>query len=77
MKVLLSWLREFAPIEGDPADLGEQLSGLGLAVESIKPIGEGLGGIVVARVLGKKSSADPIRTGATAFVRNIIGGLMR
>jgi DNA helicase HerA-like ATPase len=36
-----------------------------------------LSSVVVARVLGKKSSADPIRTGATAFVRNIIGGLMR
>ncbi|WFL78453.1 DUF853 family protein [Altererythrobacter arenosus] len=33
--------------------------------------------IAVATVLGKKSRADPLRTGATAFVRNIIGGLMR
>ncbi|UVI39776.1 helicase HerA-like domain-containing protein [Qipengyuania spongiae] len=33
--------------------------------------------VAVAAVLGKKSSADPLRTGATAFVRNIIGGLMR
>ena len=61
MKVLLSWLREFAPIEGDPADLGEQLSGLGLAVESIKPIGQGLGGIVVARVLGLRPHPDADR----------------
>ena len=33
--------------------------------------------IAVAAVLGKKSRANPLRTGATAFVRNIIGGLMR
>ncbi len=33
--------------------------------------------IAVAAVLGKKSSADPLRTGATAFVRNILGSLMR
>ena len=33
--------------------------------------------IAVATVLGKKSSANPLRTGATAFMRNIIGGLMR
>ena len=33
--------------------------------------------IAVAAVLGRKSSADPLRTGATAFVRNILGGLMR
>ena len=34
MKVLLSWLREFAPdIDGDPAELGNTLSALGLAVD--------------------------------------------
>ncbi|MGB3166341.1 MAG: helicase HerA-like domain-containing protein [Alteraurantiacibacter sp.] len=33
--------------------------------------------IAVAAAMGKKSSANPMRTGATAFVRNIIGGLMR
>ncbi len=36
-----------------------------------------LASIAVATVLGKKSSADPLRTGMTAFVRNIMGGLMR
>ena len=36
-----------------------------------------LAAVAVAKVLGKKSSADPVRTGANAFVRNIIGGLMR
>jgi DNA helicase HerA-like ATPase len=33
--------------------------------------------VAVATVLGKKSSADPVRTGLNAFVRNIVGGLMR
>ncbi|VVT01911.1 helicase HerA-like domain-containing protein [Erythrobacter sp. EC-HK427] len=33
--------------------------------------------IAVASVTGRRSSANPLRTGATAFVRNIIGGLMR
>ncbi|WP_425429622.1 helicase HerA-like domain-containing protein [Erythrobacter tepidarius] len=36
-----------------------------------------LASMAVAMVLGKKSSADPLKTGATAFVRNILGGLMR
>ncbi len=36
-----------------------------------------LASMAVAMVLGKKSGADPIKTGATAFVRNLIGGLMR
>jgi phenylalanyl-tRNA synthetase beta chain len=51
MRVLLSWLQEFAPIEGDPVALGEQMSDLGMAVESIDELGRGLDGIVVARVL--------------------------
>ena len=33
--------------------------------------------IGVAKALGKKSSADPLRTGLNAFVRNLVGGLMR
>ena len=33
--------------------------------------------IAVASVLGKKSSANPLQTGVSAFVRNNIGGLMR
>ncbi len=51
MKVLLSWLRDFAPFEGDPVALGEELSDLGMAVEDLVRVGEGLDGIVVARVL--------------------------
>ncbi len=52
MKVLLSWLREFAPgIEGDPEVLSRRLSMLGMAVEGLDVLGEGLDGIVVARVL--------------------------
>ncbi len=36
-----------------------------------------LASVAVAAAMGRKSRADPLRTGATAFVRNIIGGLMR
>ncbi len=51
MKVLLSWMRDFAPFEGDPVALGEEMSDLGMAVEELDIIGEGLDGVVVARVL--------------------------
>jgi phenylalanyl-tRNA synthetase beta chain len=51
MKVLLSWLREFAPIEGDPVALADELSALGMAVEAVDVLGAGLAGVVVARVL--------------------------
>ena len=59
MKVLLSWLREFAPdIAGDPLDLGEKLSALGLAVEEMSITGEGLDGIVLAEVLDLRPHPD-------------------
>jgi phenylalanyl-tRNA synthetase beta chain len=51
VKVTLSWLRDFAPFEGDPVALGEVMSDLGMAVEDLVRVGEGLDGIVVARVL--------------------------
>ena len=58
MKVLLSWLRDFAPIEGDPAALAEHLSDLGTAVERLDVLGRNLDGVVVARVL---ATAPPER----------------
>jgi phenylalanyl-tRNA synthetase beta chain len=51
MKVLLSWLREFAPFEADPPHLAETMSDLGMAVEDMQFLGAGLDGIVVAEVL--------------------------
>lgn len=33
--------------------------------------------MLARKALGKKSSADPIATGLSAFARNIFGGLMR
>ncbi|MDQ4089772.1 MAG: phenylalanine--tRNA ligase subunit beta, partial [Actinomycetota bacterium] len=51
MRVLLSWLRDFAPISAPPADLAVALSGLGLVVEGMEAFGEGLGDVIVARVL--------------------------
>lgn len=61
MKVLLSWLRDFAPIEGDPVELGNTLSDLGMAVESLDVLGEGLDGVVVARVLDLRPHPDADR----------------
>jgi phenylalanyl-tRNA synthetase beta chain len=63
MKVLLSWLREFAPIEGDPLALAEELSHLGMAVESLHRFGEIDHGVVVARVLATRRhpNADNIQ----------------
>ncbi|MEZ5342242.1 MAG: hypothetical protein R2706_12565 [Acidimicrobiales bacterium] len=51
MLVPLSWLQEFAPIEGDPAHLGEVLTDLGMVVEDITTSGANWDGIIVAKVL--------------------------
>lgn len=52
MKVLLSWLREFAPdLPDEPSVIGNALGALGTPVEEMQVIGQGLDGIVVARVL--------------------------
>ena len=61
MKVLLSWLQEFAPVSGDPGEIGDQLSELGLAVEGITTVGAGLDGVVVARVLDLRPHPDADR----------------
>lgn len=59
MKVLLSWLQEFAPFPSDdPAALGDVMSDLGMAVESIERIGEGLDGIITAKVLELRKHPD-------------------
>ncbi|HEX2064732.1 MAG TPA: hypothetical protein VHE80_09970, partial [Acidimicrobiales bacterium] len=51
MLVPLSWLRDFAPFGTDAAALAETLDDLGMVVESLHTVGEGLDGVVVARVL--------------------------
>jgi phenylalanyl-tRNA synthetase beta chain len=63
VRVPLSWLRDFAPFEGEPAELAASLDDLGLVVEAIEPIGEGLDDIVVARVeeISAIEGADRIR----------------
>ena len=63
MLVPLSWLRDFAPFDLDPVALGEVFDDLGMVVEAITRVGEGLDGVVVARVLAVEgiAGADKIR----------------
>ncbi len=56
MRVPFSWLRDFAPFDGKPAEIAGVLDNLGLVVESIELVGEGLSDVVVGEVLG----IDPI-----------------
>ena len=55
MRAPLSWLRDFAPFPDDIEELRAALDDLGLVVEAIEHVGEGLGDVVVARVLERES----------------------
>ncbi len=63
MRAPLSWLRDFAPFPEDVGVLRDALDDLGLVVESIEHVGEGLGEVVVGRVLEIRpiKGADKIR----------------
>ncbi|HKY16442.1 MAG TPA: hypothetical protein VJM33_16060, partial [Microthrixaceae bacterium] len=62
MKILLSWLREYAPeVDLDPFALGDLLSAIGLETEDVRLLGGSLDGIVVARVLGLRPHPDADR----------------
>ncbi|MGQ0520006.1 MAG: phenylalanine--tRNA ligase subunit beta [Actinomycetota bacterium] len=63
MLVPLSWLRDFAPFHLDPVALGDTFDDLGMVVEGIERIGQGLEGVVVARVLDVRAHprADRVR----------------
>jgi phenylalanyl-tRNA synthetase beta chain len=61
VKVLLSWLCEFAPFDAEPIAIANALGALGTPVEEMQIIGEGLDGIVVARVLALRSHPDADR----------------
>ena len=50
MLVPLSWLRDFAPIELDGRALGDVFDDLGMVVEAIATVGDGLEGVVIAVV---------------------------
>jgi phenylalanyl-tRNA synthetase beta chain len=51
VKAPLSWLRDFAPIEGSPLDLADRLNGIGLIVEGIHAPGRDVAGVRTIKVL--------------------------
>ena len=63
MRVPLSWLCDFAPFEGDAPTLAGALDDLGLVVEGVEQVGEGLADVVVAEVqaIAPIAGADKIR----------------
>src|SRR5437588_3975516 len=58
MRVPLSWLKDFAPIEADTPALVDAFNELGLVVDGVTEIGALDEGIVVARVLDTREHPD-------------------
>lgn len=54
MRVLLSWLREFVPVEAEPDELAARLTLAGLAVEELIRTGRDISGVVVGEVIAKR-----------------------
>jgi phenylalanyl-tRNA synthetase beta chain len=60
VKAPLSWLRDFAPIEGPPLELADRLNEIGLIVEGIAAPGRDIAGVRAVKVLAveKHPNAD-------------------
>ncbi len=50
MKVTLNWLREYVDFDLSAAELSHRLTLLGLEVDAMEPLGEGLESVIVARL---------------------------
>lgn len=61
MKVLLSWLQEFAAFPDDPEMLAETMTDLGMVVEETTLVGPSWDGIVVAKVAGLRGHPEADR----------------
>jgi phenylalanyl-tRNA synthetase beta chain len=58
MKVVVSWLREFAPTDLDADDLAERIDARGVKIEGVLRPWAGLDGVVVARVVDVADHPD-------------------
>ncbi len=61
MRAPLSWLRDYAPLDATVERLTEVLSELGLVVDGVERLGEGLADVVVARILDIRPHPDADR----------------
>jgi phenylalanyl-tRNA synthetase beta chain len=63
MKIVLSWLREMVPVTSSVEELTALFNSLGLEVEGVERVGQGLDGIVTAQVrtIRPHPNADKIR----------------
>nr|PZN41849.1 MAG: phenylalanine--tRNA ligase subunit beta [Bacillota bacterium] len=52
MRVSIDWLKEYVEVQEEPRQLAERLTGVGVKVEAITPLNQGVRGVVVGRVEG-------------------------
>ncbi|MFB3041639.1 MAG: YtpR family tRNA-binding protein, partial [Candidatus Poribacteria bacterium] len=50
MNVTINWLKEYIDFDLSPDELADRLMMLGIEIESIKPLGEGLDRVVVGQI---------------------------
>lgn len=50
MKVSYQWLQDYVTVGDTPADLAEKLTGVGVAVDTVTPLNEGVRGVVAGRI---------------------------
>jgi phenylalanyl-tRNA synthetase beta chain len=68
MRVSLKWLSEFVEV-GAPEDLARRLTAVGLEVEAVEPLGQGLEGVVAARILSSERHPDAEKLSVTTVDR--------
>jgi phenylalanyl-tRNA synthetase beta chain len=58
----LSWIREFTPVDADPATVADALDNLGLEVEGVDALGEEILDVTAAKILevAKHPNADKL-----------------
>lgn len=61
MKFSENWLRELVEIKADRAELAHALTMAGLEVEELTPLGESLGGVVVAEIVAAEKHPEADR----------------
>ncbi len=59
MRVPLSWLREYVDWPWEPQELAERLTMAGVKIETVQKVGEGVHGVVAARVLKVEPHPNP------------------
>lgn len=62
MKVSVDWLREYVTVAEDPEAVARRLTGVGLAVEMVRPLNQGVRGVLVGQVeaMAKHPGADAL-----------------